>query len=309
MDLLVVPYENPDLDGTACAIAYAEFLRKRGKDAVAAIFGTPHREAMFVLREFAIAVPEDGMGISQAARRIALVDASTLRGLHSSLDPGKVVEVIDHRRMHDAHAFPNARIQVESVGAAATLVAERFHDSNTSISMEAAALLFSAIVSNTVDFKASVTTERDRAMADWLKSRFDLPKGHVRRMFEAKSAFAKPIKQIFLDDFAVFDLGGRRIGIAQLEMLGVDAFLRRSMQEIKDALQGLKEERAFDHIFLTCIDTGEAFNTFVAIDGKTEALLAEVLGVSFEKGVARRKGILMRKEIVPIMKEVLEKGG
>jgi oligoribonuclease NrnB/cAMP/cGMP phosphodiesterase (DHH superfamily) len=46
---LVTAYVCPDLDGAACAVAYAEFLQKRGEAAEAGILGTPHVEAQFVL--------------------------------------------------------------------------------------------------------------------------------------------------------------------------------------------------------------------------------------------------------------------
>ena len=52
--ILVTAYERPDLDGTACAFAYAEFLQKSRKDAICGIFGNPHREAQFVLERFDI---------------------------------------------------------------------------------------------------------------------------------------------------------------------------------------------------------------------------------------------------------------
>lgn len=54
--ILVTSLQNPDLDGTACALAYAEFLNKKGYDAIAGIFGVPHREAQFVLDKFNIKI-------------------------------------------------------------------------------------------------------------------------------------------------------------------------------------------------------------------------------------------------------------
>jgi len=183
MKLLVTSYKNPDLDGTACAFSYAEFLRKSGKDVVAAVFGKPHREAQFVLNKFNIPALENAEKVVNNVDGIIIVDASDLRGLSDRIQPEKVVEIIDHRKIHEANKFPNAKAQIELVGSAATLIAEKFYKNKTTISQESAALLFSAIVSNTINFQANVTTERDHKMADWLKTKFSLPKIIFMRCF------------------------------------------------------------------------------------------------------------------------------
>ena len=191
MKLLVTPYKNPDLDGTACAFGYAEFLRKNGKDVVAAVFGKPHREAQFVIDKFNIPALENAEEVVNNVGGIIIVDASDLRGLSDKIQPEKVVEIIDHRKIHEAEKFPNAKAQIELVGSAATLIAEKFYNNKTTISPESAELLFSAIVSNTINFQANVTTERDHKIANWLKTKFSLPDNYVHEMFSDKSQFKK----------------------------------------------------------------------------------------------------------------------
>ena len=71
------------------------------------------------------------------------------------------IEVVDHRAVNEADKFQNAKIQIEMVGSAATLIAEKFLHATTSTSPESAALLYSAIISNTINFQANVTTDRD----------------------------------------------------------------------------------------------------------------------------------------------------
>lgn len=40
--ILVTSYKNPDLDGTASAFSYAEFLNNTGFNSLVKIFGKPH---------------------------------------------------------------------------------------------------------------------------------------------------------------------------------------------------------------------------------------------------------------------------
>lgn len=308
MKLLVTSYTNPDLDGVACTLGYAEFLQKNGKGSIAAIFGNPHREARFVLRKFNIPDLPDADKIIDEVDGIIIVDTSNLRSLSTKIDPQKVIEVIDHRKVHEAHEFPNAKIQIELVGSAATLIAEKFYNTNAPISMESAALLYSAIVSNTINFQAKVTTERDRKMADWLKDKYAIPDNYVRNMFLDKSHFTKPLKETMADDFVVFHINGRSLGIAQLEIVDVDEFIRANHDAIIGTLTEFKAEKSLDLVFLTCIDVEKAFNQIVVIDNETKELIDRALSIEVKGDVGRTNGIFMRKEIVPLIKGVLEEG-
>ena len=301
----VTGYTNPDLDATACAVAYAEYLTQSGQEAVAALFGTPHREAQFVLTYFQIAQPLNAEKVIDESTEVILVDASDTRGISEKINPTQVIELIDHRKVHEAELFPRAKVQIELVGSAATLIAEKFASSNFEISPGSAALLYSAIISNTVHFQASVTTERDKNMAAWLATKVTIPDGYIKQMFTAKSQFHKPLKQVIKDDFATFCFGSCSLGVAQLEIVEVGQLLATRREEIDEVLTHIQAEQGLDHIFLTAIDLEKATNTFVVVDAGTQELLERSLQVVFHDRAAQRPGILMRKTIVPLIKDSL----
>ncbi len=62
-----------------------------------------------------------------------------------------------------------------------------------------------------------------------------------------------------------------------------------------------------DYIFQNTIELEEDKNFFVTDDEATQQLLEKVLGVTFVGNVAKRPGLIMRKQIVPLLKEELEK--
>ncbi|MEZ4086998.1 MAG: DHH family phosphoesterase [Candidatus Gracilibacteria bacterium] len=305
-DLLITAYENPDLDGSACAYGYAEFLRKCNRRAIAGVFGQPDLESQFVFRTFNIDQPVSAEKIIDDIEKIVIVDASDANGLADSIDPAKVVEVIDHRKVNSAHIFPNAEIHIEMVGAAATLIAEKFYVNDIPLSSSSAALLFSAIVSNTVNFRAGVTTHRDSKMAKWCLDHFSLPENYVKEMFAAKSKLDKPLKDILM--FASFEFGEYKVAIAQLEINDVDAFVEERLPEIEEILLNTKNLKGVDIAFLTCIDVDQGFNTLVACDSQSRRCLAEALDIKFDGNVAWREGVLMRKEIAPLIEKILNKG-
>jgi inorganic pyrophosphatase/exopolyphosphatase len=304
--MLVTSYENPDLDGAACSMAYAEFLQKLGSDAVCGIFGNLHAETLFVFQTFQIEPPLHAEDIINGSYNIVLTDASDTTGISSQVNPKQVIEIIDHRKLNKASKFPHAKVQIELVGSAATLIAEKFHANNTEISKASAVLLYSAIISNTVNFLADVTTDRDRKMVEWLTNKFQLPQNYIHSMFAYKSTFNDPLKEVLLHDAAFWEFSGLKLCILQLEIIDVDMFFEKRASEISAVIQQIKENRAQDLIFLTVVDVEKGMNTFFTIDNESEKIVEKALQVEFRDHIAKRDGVIMRKSIIPQVKEVIE---
>lgn len=303
---LVTCFVNPDLDGTAGAIAYAELINKKDTSATAGIIGQPSEETKYVFNRFKFKDPNIILN-SDDYEKIILVDASVLSGLEDKVDPKKVIEIIDHRKINDAKVFTNAKIQIELVGAAATLVAEKFIQTNTPISLESATLLLSAIISNTLNFKSSTTTERDRQAYQWLNTIARLPKTYSRELFLAKSDLSEnKLFESIENDFATFTFGNTTIGIAQIEMIGGKNLIAERGAEIIDLLQKMKAQKKLSHIFLSLIELETDFNYFVTDDLQTQKMLEKIFSIKFSNNYAEKPGLIMRKQIAPLIKEEIE---
>jgi manganese-dependent inorganic pyrophosphatase len=304
--LLVTSYLNPDLDGIACMRAYAEYLQIKGQHAIPAFFGTPQRDAEYVIKEFSIG----GLlqGHAHLASQIILVDASDASRLPPEIHPDHVIEVIDHRKINDAHIFPTAKVEIELVGACATIIAEKFMQEKLTISTESAMLLYAAIISNTIEFKAKITTTRDKKAATWLRDQVDIPLHFTHDLFAYKSDIGATLKEVLKNDMKLVKYhDGTNVGIAQLEIVESEKLVNERLQEIEEVLLVEAKEKSLDIVFLTCVDVMEECNTFVAVDEISRKLLEETLGITFSGKTARRKGILMRKEIAPMLREKIEK--
>jgi len=301
-DFLVTGYINMDLDGAASAYAYAEFLNKQGKTAVAGIFGKLHQEAEFVFKQFKIEP------LANAAKmdyeEVVLVDASDAKWIDSRIRLGQVVAVFDHRQVNQVFEFKRAKIQIELVGAAATLVAEQFFESNVLMSVDTAKLLYLAIVSNTINFKADVTTKRDVKVAERLFKISGLPAGFVLKMFEYKSKFKHDLKTTMVEFTGInYSLS---TGIVQLEILEADDFVKNNFDKIVLYLNQIKQEKKLDFIFLTCIDIGRGFNLIVAADKSSKKLVSDIFKVKFRDNITRFHNIIMRKQMWTLIKNKFE---
>jgi len=302
--ILVTAYEGPDLDGSACAYAYAELLNKTGRKATAGIFGKVHREAQFVFDYLKLAVPK--VTSLKEIGEFVLTDASETLGISKKIDKKKVIEIIDHRKSNDADQFENAKVQVELVGSCATLITEKFIQVGIEPSRESAILLYLAIISNTVNFKNSVTDDRDHGAANYLRDLYKIDENLIHQMFLHKSDLSdKTIEELFVEDGYINIHAGKHFTIFQLEIVGVSEFIAQNYDEIILELEKVKSNYPKIFFFLSCIDIEKGENTFVTSDRKAQDFLSKTFAVKFKGNIAKHKGIIMRKEIVPRVKEYL----
>lgn len=305
--ILITAYVSPDLDGYACAVAYAELLNNQGISAIAGIIDSAHDEVKYVLQRFNL-TPAESIANDDNYKTVILVDASDIIGLEGKIRPEKVIEIIDHRQINESDKFTNAKVQIELVGAAATLIAEKYILTNSKISPRAAILLYSAIISNTLNFKGGVTTDRDRQAAAWLNNYISVDDNYWQELFLAKSNLSgENLEKRIESDFAWFELGGKKIGVAQLEIIGADKLINDRFEEIISVLNKIKVNLNIDHVFQNTIELAVGINYLITDDKLMQNILESALDIKFTNSVALRKTLIMRKQIVPLIKIELEK--
>lgn len=303
---ITTSYTNPDLDGVACAVAMAELLQQQGREVRAAIFGQPSLEAKWFLDTFAIPTPPDGRPLLTAGVDVILLDASNPLDLAFSVDI--VVEIVDHRQAHQADAFPNARnVQIELVGSCATLVAERMRAADVEPIRNTARLLSGAIASNTVNFRAPVTTDRDRAAFAWLATIAALPVSFIDDMFTAKSDLSGDrLREALVGDYTVKKFGGHRIIGFQIEANGIVDLYQTRRAEIEVIMRRSCTDEQCEYASCNGIDLSKEETHVMVIDPESQHLFERALGVTFHGGIATLDGLIGRKMMTPKIKAVLE---
>jgi len=302
--ILITAKISPDLDGVACAYAYAELLNQidKNNEYIAGVYGEAYIEAHYLLERFNI---KEGIIFNPKNKfdKFILVDASDIKGMPEVIREEDVIEVIDHRKIHQApDIFPNAKVQVEMVGAAATLIFEKFKENKIMLSLNSRYLLLGAIYSNTLNFKSSIVNERDRDAVKNLKNECEikLPDNLIEEMFLYKSNYIeKNLEKTMISDFKSFDNG---LDIAQLEAYEMEKIVNKKLLLIREVLMKLKEENNLKYIFLTVADIKNAHNIFVVVDEKTKLLLEKSLNLTFNDDMVSYNGeLLLRKQIMPLL--------
>jgi len=248
--IYIVGHKNPDTDSVSSAIAYANYLNKKGKKAVPAICGQINPETEFVLDYFKFKAPESL--INAEGKKIILLDHNEKEQSLDNIEKAEILEVIDHHRISFDWSKP-IFFQIEPVGSTSTLIARKYlNDKKIKIEGKIAGLLLSGILSDTVAFKSSTTTKEDIEIAEKLAKlsgiknleEFGIEIKKKKAIFIGQS-----LENIIYSDFKVFDFSGKKVGIGQVEICDLKEVEERK-KELIEKLKEIAEKEKYNLLIL-----------------------------------------------------------
>lgn len=305
--IIITSYKDPDMDGYASMVAYAELLKANNFDVVAGFTGNLGVEVKFVLDYLILTSIEKIISLDNFDS-IVLVDSEQIEATELPAEVTKIKEVIDHHVAHKSQTYTWAHVEIDLIGACATLIFERFLKENKVPTKNTAALLYAGIISNTINLKNKITSDRDIKAVKYLKELAEIPDDFVEKMFSAKSdTGGLKLKEMLKNDYYERDFFGKKFSMSQLELVGVNELVGSRFDELKTIIKDLTSKDKPDYQFLNLIDILDGYNVIVAFNQETEKLLNDSMGLNFENGVARVNHIIMRKEIIAKLKEYFEK--
>ncbi len=306
--VLIAGFINPDLDAYACTAGYAHLLQQQGRHAIGACFGTPLEEVSYTLD--AVGLPLLPSLDPADFDSYIICDTSETFHLDPGIDTDKVEEVVDHHLYNDPSWFPNAKLDIQPVGAAATLVVERFAAAGIDPSPAMAGLLYAGIISNTLNFKAKVTTGRDVLAAAWVKTLAELPSDFAYQLFKAKSNVeGDKLQDLLRLELNTKDIEGKNFAIGSVEMVGVPQLLEQRKQEMETLMSELHDDQNSHITFVSFCDVDLGKTYFMSHHVETQLVLSDALGISFNQNVAEFPRLILRKEYVePVKRQALAAG-
>ena len=303
---IITSYINPDMDGISSMYAYAEYLKKSGKEAYYYYEGNIKREVQIVLDMYGIKLEKAKN--TQKDDNIILVDTNSLEELPKRINKKNIIEIYDHHKKNPWLDGNNKiKINIEWIGAAATLIAEKFKNKNIEISKESAVLLYFGIISNIINLKIKMTTKRDIDAANWLKTKVpEINDKAVETVFTKKSEIKENLRAEmeieFVDKFMTISWT-----MGQLEIANVDDFLLKNENKIRKILTDLRSEKNVKYISVNCMDIINGYTVIVAIDEQTAELIGKSIGIKFVDLKGKIDYLKSRKEIVKAMRDLYKK--
>lgn len=284
-----------DIDAYACCIAYAELLRLLGEDAQAISTAVLNESITPSLRTLPASIAT--AYTPSEADTFVLVDISDPGAFDTVVDLKRVTAVFDHRPGFEEQAT-GVGTHIESIGAAATLIYEEWQKAGQleHMSIGSAKLLAAAILDNTLDFKAHVTTPRDTAAYEFLAKHAALGDGWEATYFsECQQTIDADVAKALRNDtkFLRFADRGDKLCVGQLVVWNARSFVANESTTIASVLHAMQPTW-----FANVVSISEGCSYFLCDDAAIQQWLHELLDVSFEGNLAKANRLWLRKEIL-----------
>ena len=197
------------------------------------------------------------------------------------------------------------KAKIEMIGSCATLIWEEFKKRGfgEKISQTSAKMLYAAIISNTLNFKASITSQRDAEAFKEISKIADMPKDWVEKYFidQEEYIYQNP-RQAILDDIKIIEFPnmGTKITIGQIELWESKKFVNDYNPLIKEVLDNFDHKKWFFNA--PCISMGK---TYVFTENEEiRKILENNFGFVFNNEIGESDKLIERKEFVKVFLEL-----
>lgn len=288
-----------DIDAYAGCVAYAELLNRTGHKALAYSSAQMNESVTKTIRSWN--APMKRVYVPGDDDTFILVDVSNPHYVDKAVDIERVEEVIDHHLEYTSYWQDKLgpKADIEFVGAACTQVFEKWVRSDTvsQMSQISARLLLSGILDNTLNFKARVTTDRDKKAYEELLKIADLPDDWPAQYFrECESSILANTEKALLNDSKVMQFPNSELNdlfVGQLVIWDARRTIREKQSVIKKTL-----DLQSDNWFINIVSIDDGKSSFLASSDSIKQWLEKTLDVKFAQDIAIASRLWLRKEIM-----------
>jgi manganese-dependent inorganic pyrophosphatase len=313
MHTYVIGHLKPDTDSVVAAIALATLYQNTDcfgrTDAVAAITGEVNPETKFLLEKFETEQPIIITATQlEENDRIVLVDHNEADQRLEDLDQKHIVEIIDHHKVNINFSEP-IFLTFKAWGSTSTIIYFMMKKNGFKPEPKLAGLMLAAILSDTVGFKSSTCTDKDRELAMELAGFAEITdlEAFTLEIFKAKSATGQlSDEQIVQNDYKIFDFNGQKVMIDQLETVEQAEVLTTRKDGLLRAMTTVKAQQQVDYIFVAITDILQVNSKILVLDEAHQAVLERAFGAPTTNQVIDIGAKLSRKkDIAPPIEAAL----
>ena len=309
----IIGHLKPDTDSIVAAMALEHLYKSKscfGYDNPQAVRSDKlNPETIYIFNRFDVAPPrlitnEDINDEDQ----IVLVDHNEASQRLIGLNQDKIVDIVDHHKINCNLSKP-IFMTIKAWGSSATIVYFLLKNNQVSIDKKLASIMLAAIISDTVGFKSSTTTTKDKESAEELAKIAEINDldTFALDIFKAKSDLSKlSAKEIVKNDFKVYEFS-KKVFIGQVETVDQEDLLKTKKQELLQAMQEVKDEEKVDYLFLAISDVLKVNSKIICLSDSEKEVLEKSFEVGVEDSVINIGAKLSRKkEIAPAIEKVLK---
>lgn len=284
-----------DIDAYASCIAYANLLKLKGIHAKAV--STAKINETITPNLLKLNAQLENYEKSDNDEFI-IVDVSSKLYFDNIVNEDKIIEIIDHHVGYEEY-WKNKlgeKAKIEFIGAVATLIVELYEKENLieKMSKDIAYLLMSAILDNTLNFKARITTDRDKTAYKKLELIVGDEEHYAEKYFkECQLAIERNLKNAIENDTKI----EKTSAILPPVFGQIILWNKEKILENKDSIYNILNNIGTNWMInLICLEEGKSY--IVASDLEVQIKLEKLLKGRFKQDIMELEDVWLRKEII-----------
>ena len=316
----VYGHKVPDVDAVCSALGYARLMRALGYNCKAKVSSPIDRETQFIAQRFGFDVPELKTAVA-ADTRLILTDHSDYAQCVDGAREARILQEIDHHVEGDIKDSGIPYVRREIIGSTCTIIYECYKELGIAIDDETAKILLAGLLSDTRNLTKISTQHEDSVAWTALVAQLKLENEVAeisRLMKEADKNFdGMSDSAIFVSDYKGYEIGGKNIGFGSLDCKVEEAedFVRRMLDVMPMVLKDNECDMLFAKIDIHVPNPDESNPDtpyvkdgiyFIYYGEGAKEVAEAIFGPSISEGVTYSKETLSRKQILPLIKEILE---
>jgi len=299
-----------DIDVLASGIAYKQLLNLQRQESTLCLSGpfnaTIPRE-MRLYGETEVYCKEPAIEDEDV---FVIVDVSNPHYFSSFVNLNQVIAVFDHHFGFEKywHARLHEMAKIEAVGACATLIWEAYVQAEQLDKMPqmTAKLLYLAIISNTLNFRAHVTHQRDRNAAVDLLARLPAEHDYVSEYYrEIESSISNDLAMTIKSDTkeVLIQNPNLTFQFSQIELWDSEKFLKKhSAEKIRSLMSSMFPDKSW---LLSLVSVKAGYNYLLSNSSTIIEKISKVIASKNNALVMQTERLWLRKEILRLIESPL----
>ena len=228
-------------------------------------------------------------------KKLILVDHNERGQAVNGVETAEILEIIDHHRLGAIQTVSPVFFRNQPLG-------------STAIDKNTAALLCSAIISDTLIFKSPTCTSDDVAACMQLAKKAELDiETYGREMFRAGSNLSgKSAKEIFYQDYKKFSVNNVAIGVGQINSMSAEE-LEKVKPRLAEFIQGVVQDNSAGIVYFLLTDIVSESSEVLCAGNNANAVIYQAFGVEVKDACVKLQGVVSRKkQFFPAIVEALQ---
>lgn len=242
-------------------------------------------------------------------QQVILVDHNERAQAVDGVTSAEILEIIDHHRLGNIETMQPVFFRNQPLGCTATILTQMYREQGVEPDRQTAALLLSAILSDTLMFRSPTCTLADQEAARALARRAEVELEELAlAMFRAGSRLVgKSEEEIFFADFKTFTYDGLDIGIGQVSSVSPEE-LEELEGRIYPYMLQVQEGRKLDMVMFMLTNILDESTNLLFAGAATQAIVERAFGQRVQGHQVCLPGVLSRKkQMVPAVMSAIQR--